>query len=92
MSRIAAISDKAITQEVGGETVILDLGSEQYFSLDQVGTQVWQLLKSGLSEAEVVETLLAEYEVDVATLSRDVSQLMTSLADAGLISLVEPSG
>jgi len=49
-------------------------------------------LKSGLSEAEVVETLLAEYEVDVATLSRDVSQLMTSLADAGLISLVEPGG
>ena len=36
MSRTAAISDKAITQEVGGETVILDLGSEQYFSLDQV--------------------------------------------------------
>ena len=92
MSRTAAISDKAITQEVGGETVILDLGSEQYFSLDQVGTQVWQLLKSGLSEAEVVETLLAEYEVDVATLSRDVCQLMTSLADAGLISLVESSG
>ncbi len=92
MSRTATISDKAITQEVGGETVILDLGSEQYFSLDQVGTQVWQLLKSGLSEAEVVETLLAEYEVDVATLSRDVSQLMTSLADAGLISLVESSG
>lgn len=92
MSRTATISDKAITQEVGGETVILDLGSEQYFSLDQVGTQVWQLLKSGLSEAEVVETLLAEYEVDEATLSRDVSQLMTSLADAGLISLVEPSG
>ena len=77
---------------MGDETVILDLGSEQYFSLDQVGTQVWQLLKSGLSEAEVVETLLAEYEVDVATLSRDVSQLMTSLADAGLISLVESSG
>ena len=92
MSRTATISDKAITQEVGGETVILDLGSEQYFSLDQVGTQVWQLLKSGLSEAEVVETLLAEYEVDVATLSRDVSQLMTSLADAGLISQVESSG
>ena len=67
-------------------------GHEQYFSLDQVGTQVWQLLKSGLSEAEVVETLLDEYEVDVATLSRDVSQLMTSLADAGLISLVEPGG
>lgn len=54
--------------------------------------QVWQRLKSDLSEAEVVETLLDEYEVDVATLGPDVSQLMTSLADAGLISQVEPSG
>ena len=92
MSRVAAISDKAITQEVGGETVILDLGSEQYFPLDAVGTRVWQLLKSGASEDVVIETLLGEYEVDAVTLGQDVSHLIAALAEAGLISLVEPSG
>jgi hypothetical protein len=34
------ISDKALSQEVNGETVILDLDSESYFGLDEVGTHI----------------------------------------------------
>mgnify|MGYP006989108404 CR=1 FL=1 len=40
LKKTAQVSSEAIAQEVSGETVILDLKSEQYFSLDTVGTRV----------------------------------------------------
>ena len=48
------ISEDVLFQEVGGETVLLDLASEQYFGLDAVGTRIWQLLGEGADREEPV--------------------------------------
>jgi hypothetical protein len=83
------ISEDVLFQEVGGETVLLDLDSEQYFGLDAVGTRIWQLLGEGAGAEAVVETLLEEFEVERATLAADVSTLLDQLAEAGLIRLTD---
>jgi hypothetical protein len=84
-----AISEDVLFQEVSGETVLLDLASEQYFGLDAVGTRVWQLIGEGATTAAVVDTLLGEYEVERATLAADVDELLARLAEAGLIRFVD---
>ena len=38
------ISPEALFQELDGETVLLNLQSERYYGLDDVGTRMWQLL------------------------------------------------
>ena len=78
-------SRDVLFQEVGGETVLLDLASEQYFGLDEVGTRIWQLLNEGLGPGEMVDTLLDEYEVERERLEADVRELLGSLLEAGLI-------
>ena len=83
------LSPDAITQEVAGEMVILDLGSEVYFSLDEVGTRIWQMLASGRSIPEIMESLLEEYDVSAAELEADVLALLASLDEAGLVSPLE---
>ena len=85
MSQRIAISPDVLFQEVGGETVLLDLESEHYFGLDAVGTRIWGLLGEGVSVAAMVDTLLQEYEVERATLEADVAELLSRLAEAGLI-------
>lgn len=85
------ISKDVLFQEVGGETVLLDLGSEQYFGLDAVGTRIWQLIGEGAAPPAVVDVLLDEYEVDRATLERDVAELLGRLREAGLIRIVDPA-
>lgn len=82
------ISRHVMFQEVSGETVLLDLESEQYFGLDEVGTRVWTLISEGTTAAGVVERLLKEYEVDRPQLEIDVNDLLQELAAAGLIRLV----
>lgn len=83
------ISEDVLFQEVSGETVLLDLASEQYFGLDSVGTRIWALLNEGAAADTVVDTLLGEYEVERATLAADVDELLARLAEAGLIRFVE---
>lgn len=83
------IAPDVLFQEVGGETVLLDLESELYFGLDAVGTRIWTLLAEGASVGAVVETLLQEYEVERATLEADVSELLSKLSEAGLIRLAD---
>ena len=83
--QVFTISNDVLFQEVSGETVLLDLESEQYFGLDEVGTRIWALLNEGQSVDAIVETLLAEYEVGREQLAGDVRELLAALLDAGLI-------
>jgi len=82
-----SISPEVLSQEVDGETVLLDLQSESYFGLDEVGTRIWQLLSDGSSLQAVFDILLEEYEVDEKQLEQDMQGHVAQLVEAGLISL-----
>ncbi len=82
------IPDTVLFQEVSGESVLLDLASEQYFGLDEVGTRVWQLLSEFRALDEVYPVLLDEYEVEPEVLARDLSELLDALVEAGLVELL----
>jgi hypothetical protein len=79
------VSPDVVSQELDGETVLLDLRSEQYYVLDDVGTRMWQLLTTLPDLAAVCAQLLEEYEVDEPTLRRDLSALIAKLAEVGMV-------
>lgn len=79
------IPAQVMARQVGEETVILDLASGTYFGLDAVGARIWQLLTEGRSSAEVCDTMLAEFEVSRDEFERDLFDLLSTLADKGLI-------
>ena len=85
LSQQANATDDVLFQEVGGESVLLNLESESYFGLDAVGTRVWMLLKEDSRLQHAYDTLLAEYEVDPKLLEADLLALVGKLADAGLV-------
>lgn len=84
------ISDSAAFHELDGQTVLLDLERAFYYALDDVGAQVWRRLTEQPDPERVVAQLLTKYDVDEATLRRDLSGLFAELAEAGLI-IVEAS-
>ena len=81
------ISSEVLSQEVDGETVLLDLKSESYFGLDEVGTRIWQLLNDGSNLQAVFDTLLGEYDVEEQQLGKDLQDHIAQLVEAGIISL-----
>jgi Coenzyme PQQ synthesis protein D (PqqD) len=87
---IVHITPDVLHQELGGETVLLNLANENYFGLDEVGTRVWQVLAETHSANDVVTRLVEEYDVPTEQLRADVERLLTELAAAGLVSFGTP--
>lgn len=81
----ASIPEHVLARHVGDETVILDLASGTYFGLDAVGARIWQLVSDGMSFAEIRDVMLAEYDVSLADIERDIAALAANLQSYGLI-------
>ncbi len=89
LNQTATISDEVIFQVVDDESVLLDLASENYLGLDEVGTRIWGLIDGGETMRSVVAILLDEYDIDEDTLVRDLENLLGDLQTQGLIKLVD---
>jgi hypothetical protein len=87
LNQTITLSPDVISQEVSGETVLLDLESEHYFGLDEVGTRIWQLAKETDDLNAIYQTLLAEYDVAENRLQRDLDTLLAEISSLGLITL-----
>jgi hypothetical protein len=78
-------SPEVLMQTVVGESVLLDLRSQKYFGLNEVGTRAWQLLEETGDAAAVHARLAQEFEVAPAELERDLDALFGRLLKAGLV-------
>ena len=87
LNQTITLSPEVISQEVSGETVLLDLESENYFGLDEVGTRIWQLIKESGDLQAIYDTLLAEYEVEEEQLHTDLEALLDEIAGLGLVKM-----
>ncbi len=79
---------RVIAQQVEGESVLLDIDSGEYFSLNAVGGRVWELCDGTASLTDIVTAICAEFDVDADTAATDCSELLENMARAGLV--VEP--
>ncbi len=82
--RISA-PEGVLVRELEGEAVLLNLNTESYFGLDEVGTRMWEVLTSSESAQGAYETLLGEYEVQPEQLRQDIRDFIDKLAGEGLL-------
>jgi hypothetical protein len=68
-----------------GEAVLLNIRTGAYFSLNKVGTHIWQLYSSGQSLSEVVGGVCARFAVDPQRAENDVRNLTEQLLERGLL-------
>jgi len=76
-----------MVRDVAGESVILNLATETYFGLDDVGTRMWKALEDNTTVQAAYQKLLHEYDVDPETLRRDFQELIGKLVEHGLLEL-----
>ncbi|MEA3418190.1 MAG: PqqD family protein [Campylobacterota bacterium] len=82
-------ADTVFAQEVDGEMVLLDMNSENYFGLDEVGTAIWQAMRETGSLQEVHAALLEQYDVEPEVLEKDLLEFVRKLKESGLVSVEE---
>jgi hypothetical protein len=78
-------TDAVFAQEIDGEMVLLDMNSENYFGLDEVGTAIWKAIEEKKMIQDVYETLLEEFDVEEEVLKKDLIDFIKELESSGLI-------
>lgn len=76
------------------DSVLLHLNTRRYYTLNETGTRIWQLVNDELPVRDIVSSLLDEYEIDQEDLRRHVESLLSELQEEGLVEEVSnaPSG
>lgn len=72
-------------QDLGGESVLLELESGRYYGLDEVGTRMWSLLAEHGSLGDTERILLDEFDVEARRLRADLDRFVEQLESEQLI-------
>ncbi len=90
MSQGYVRSDSVVARRIGGETLVVpvcggvgDLAS--IFSLNEIGSLIWQNLENPQTQDSLVTLIASEYEVDAARATADVCSYLHELETAGLV-------
>jgi hypothetical protein len=78
-------AEGVVAQAVGDETVLLDLGSGTYYSLNGSASVVWHALEGGGTVGTVIETLLDHFDVDGEQAAEDAARLIGEAVERGLL-------
>lgn len=72
-------------QKLNDEILVVNPGTREVHLLNPTATRIWELLESDRTAADLVTSLLAEYDADKAQVGKDVDALLTDLTTKGLI-------
>ncbi len=78
-------------RDIKGELIALQLESGEYFSFNEIGRLAWMALVEGRSVGQVIEAVLAEYEVSLAQAESDVVAFTQGLLENKLL-VPQPTG
>jgi len=76
--------DVVVTELDDKEAVLLHLGTKMYYTLNETGIRIWQLLSEGHSISEVSEKIHNEYDVLPDAAQKSVLNITQDLIDQNL--------
>ena len=74
--------------DMGGESIILNLKSGVYYSLDEVGARIWALIEQPTAVTAIRDAILSEYDVQTQVCEHDVRAFLEGMDAAGLIEVL----
>ncbi len=82
---MVVMADNLTAAELGGEAILLDVKSGNYFGLNEVGVFILELIKQPRSVSYVVEKMLEEYDATKEQVTADALAFLNQLREQGLI-------
>lgn len=79
-------TEKIVWKKTGQESVVLNIETGEYYTLDEISTTVLDLLSQGKDNASIINFLNSEYDVQRNSLEKDISALISDLKRYAIIS------
>lgn len=80
-------SENIALRTMAGEhyLIVLNTGESKMFNLNNMGLWFWEQLENPVSKAQLLETMLTEYEVDNETATAEIDRFIAFLEERKLI-------
>lgn len=79
------IKNKLVIQKMGSSFVIYDNQTRNLHELNEVGYTIISCLKKGWGKAEIIKSLVGQFEVDPAKAEKDYEEFLSLLKSKDLI-------
>lgn len=79
-----------VSRSIGGETILVPIRQnvgdfESIYTLNETAARVWDLIDGRRSVAEVLEQILAEFEIDPNEANQDLTELLHNFLELGAL-------
>lgn len=82
---ISKCTDRFSQSEIDDEIVLMQIDTGEFFSLQDTGREIWQLVDGARTRDMLLAALGARFDAPEAVLAADLDEFLRTLADAGFI-------
>lgn len=84
------IKEEYILKEVAGNFIVVAVGNAALdfngvITLNETGAFLWNKMNREITEAELAEALMNEYEIDKDSADKDISRFINKLKEADIL-------
>lgn len=78
---------QAIFSQIDSQFVLMNLDIGNYYTLDDIGSRIWELLEAPTTLSELCRLLVNEYQIDEPTCNVDISIFIKELINNHLVKI-----
>jgi len=82
-------SDVVSTEIDDEESVLLSLDTQQYYSLNETGSRIWELLSDGHDTEDIASAITEEWDTTHEEALTYVQSFLQELSEEGLVEAVD---
>lgn len=90
-TKVTPDPDVVCTEIANGDSILLHLGTQAYYTLNETGLFIWQRMSEGTSLEEISQALEARYDVSLQQARQSVGKLAADLIAEKLVSRADLS-
>lgn len=76
-----------VAADVAGETVLMSLERSRCYGLGSIGSEMWSRMATPVRVSDLIEEFSQRYEAPPGVIEHDMLQMLTQLANEGLIQI-----
>ena len=79
------INKNIIARDLQGETVLLNKENGDYFTLNSIGSEVYNRICDGMETEQIIEHLFDRYDIEYDKLKTDILSLIDEMKEKNIL-------
>lgn len=84
-TKVFKARENVVSCDIDGGQALLDLDKGQYYGLNSTASEVWKCISESMSFEAIIDHICSEFEVDRQRCADDVSSIIESFVNAGIV-------